>query len=125
MRPTQAILSLLLLLLAGSCEPGASSDEGAQPLSSGKELYNDRGAAACVLCHAADGSGTLLGVDLRDKGAHWDEEKLNAYIADPEAYATNNAHIEHVRMPQPPPMSDRDRATLARYTLSLMKTRQP
>ena len=118
-------MSLLLLLLAASCEPGASSDEGTQPLPSGKELYNDRGAAACVLCHAADGRGTLLGVDLRDKGAHWDEEKLNAYIADPEAYATNNAHIEHVRMPQPPPMSDRDRATLARYTLGLMKPRQP
>lgn len=123
MRPTQAILSLLLLLMAGSCESGANSEEGAQPPPSGKELYNDRGAAACVLCHAADGRGTLLGVDLRDKGAHWDEQKLKAYIADPEAYAANNAHIEHVRMPQPPSMSDRDRATLARYTLGLMKAR--
>jgi mono/diheme cytochrome c family protein len=123
MRPTQAILSLLLLLLAGSCEPGASSEKGPPAPPSGEELYNDRGAAACVLCHAADGSGTLLGVDLRDKGAHWDEQKLKAYIADPKAYAANNGHIEHVRMPQPPSMSDRDRATLARYTLGLMKAR--
>lgn len=114
-------LPLLTLLgfsvLASSCSSEASRAD-AHP---GMSLYNDRGRGACVICHGHDGSGTMLGVDLRDKGAAWDEKKLAEYIADPEAYANKTEGMKYGRMPKPPEMTAANRLTLARYTLTLMK----
>ena len=115
------VLPLLTLLgfslLASSCSKEAPQTD----VHPGRSLYNDRGLGACVICHGPDGSGTMLGVDLRDKGAAWDEQKLAEYIADPEAYANKTEGMEYGRMPKPPEMPAADRLTLARFTLTLMK----
>jgi len=121
----QRNLHLALALIAGACgsETTPGQDSGAAP--DGAALYNDRGAAGCVLCHGSDGSGTLLGVDLTDKRARWTVVGLMAYIEDPEGYASRTEGVDHTRMPTPPEMSAEDRATLARYTLTLMDAKAP
>lgn len=112
------LLTLLgFSLLVSSCNNEVTQTD-AHP---GMSLYNDRGRGACVVCHGHDGSGTMLGVDLRGKRAAWDEQKLAEYIADPEAYANKTEGMKYGRMPKPPEMPAADRLTLASYTLTLMK----
>lgn len=109
----------------GSHDPGAGPDEAR---AVGGRRGGADGAAAtyrmhCSMCHGATGSGvTGLGPDLRDKGEHWDEERLLAYLRDPKGFAEQVPRLGTRPMPAlANSVTDEDAGELARHVLSLMQ----
>ncbi len=85
----------------------------------GREAYLESG---CPRCHGADLSGTGQGPALRNLRAHWDRERLNAFLEAPDRFRRRSERLEQIarRYSTPMPafvMGDSTRRRIAAYLL--------
>jgi mono/diheme cytochrome c family protein len=75
---------------ASASAASEAADPAPDPMQVGQDAYD---SANCAVCHGPDGDGSSKAPPLRKLAPHWDEARLQAYLADPAGYIADDPRL--------------------------------
>lgn len=100
-----------------------NSASAAIAVEQGRQMYRNWG---CVTCHGDDGHGSPKGPGLRGISSNWNKALLIEYLENPGEFRKRDPRLGElsrkyfpISMPLPEGLTERERALIADYLLSL------